>query len=379
MKITVDREAFLKSLFAVARAVPSRTTKDVLKNILMIVDAAGVSLIATNTEIGMRIDLADVQIKGAGRLLLPANRICEVIREGDSAQVEIESSSKGFNVVMNGGIRSEFELLSEDPGDFPEIIKTFDDSDTFTMSAAEFRKLYRRTIFAVDEQSTRYALGGINVEFSGGAVRFVATDSRRLAVATGKYENRGAPTAPAVAPVVPTKAMKLVDSQADTVAIEVAFDSDKQIRFKIGAVTIQAALVQGRFPDWKKVMPGPARQTAKFVAAPFLGAVRQAMLVREKEGSAINFAFRKGFLKFLTGEEKPASKTDLFEESASIDLPIEYAGESFSAKFDPQYFSDFLKAIDSASGVELKLVSHEDPALLEVENFSYIIMPCSRD
>lgn len=379
MKITLNRESFLKSLLAVSRAIPSRTTKDVLKNILLIVDAAGISLVATNGEIGMRIDIgpADVAIKGAGRLLLPG-RFLDVLREGSGESVEVESSSKGFDVRMMGSTSSEFQLSAMDAGDFPEVLKPFEDPNSFVLSAAEFRTLYRRTSFAVDEASTRYALGGINIEFAAGAVKFCATDSRRLALAAGKVEAKGSPTAPTIAPVVPTKAMKLVDSQADVEKVEVAFQDDKLVRFKIGAVTIQASLIQGRFPDYRKVMPNHSDKIAKFTAAPFLAAVRQAMLIREKEGGSIKFGLRKGFLKFSSEVEKK-DPNDMFGGAATVDLPIEYQGENFNAAFDPGFFSDFLKAIEPAAAVEFRLTTPEDPALLETDGFQYVVMPISKE
>ena len=108
---------------------------------------------------------------------------------------------------------SEFRLSAEDPADFPPVA-TFEDTDYFVVPAASLRTMIRRTIFATDSESTRYALGGIQMELGAEKLTLAATDSRRLAVVTAASSIVGRPEIPAVSPVIPSKAMSLIEKES---------------------------------------------------------------------------------------------------------------------------------------------------------------------
>lgn len=373
MRITANRESFLKSVLAASQAVPRRTTNDVLKNVLMVVVGPGqpVTMIATNTEIGLRIDCLDVDVKGDARVLLPG-RLIDILREGSGETVMIESTKRGLDVRFVGGaVKGEFELVAGDGADFPKAEAAFNASDYVTISAANLKKAIRRTIFAVDENSTKYALAGVQIEFGeDGQAIFAATDSKRLSVVNVPFTVNGSPVFPQERHVVPVKALKLVDSMAEGGDVQIAW-ADNSISFKIGQVTVNSQLLGGRFPDWRRVMPQRSNVTIDLIVAAFLGAMRQAMVVREKDGTAINFAVRKGEIKFSS------EVADMGE--SIVALPIQYEGESFKAAFDPSFFSDFLKAFgDSSAAIALNFTSHDEPAMITATDCRYVVLPLSR-
>lgn len=369
MQLTCQRASLTSAFQTVAGVVPSRTTKDILKNVKLQASAGKAVLIGTDSEIGLRCDVPEVIVDSAGEALLPTARVLAVLRELTDDTVKLEITSDAIWIRCG---YSEFRLSAEDPADFPPVA-TFGDDEYFVVSSATLRQLIRRTIFATDTESTRYALGGIQIEFTPERVTFAATDSRRLAVVSGDCKIVGSAAPPGTPPVVPSKAMTLIErSLADEEAeVHIAVHPN-DISVRCGGITITSQLVQGRFPDWRKVVPASFSAKIDMVVAPFYGAVRQAMIVTNEESRGVDFTFARGLLKLSS------QAADIGQ--SKVELPIAYDGEEVKITFDPRYVADFLKALDSGSQFRIQLISHEDPAVLATDDhYTYVIMPLSRD
>ena len=136
--------------------------------------------------------------------------------------------------------------------------------------------------------------------------------------------------------------------------------------------TIASQLVQGRFPDYRKVVPDSYNSTIDMVVAPFFSAVRQAMIVTSEESRGVDFEFGKGTLRLNS------QAADIGQ--SKIEMPIAYDGPEMTITFDPRYVADFLKVLDAGSQFHLKLISHDDrAALVTDDNYTYVVMPLSRD
>ena len=135
--------------------------------------------------------------------------------------------------------------------------------------------------------------------------------------------------------------------------------------------TITSQLVQGRFPDYRKVVPDTYNSTVDMVVAPFYSAVRQAMIVTNEESRGVDFVFGNGVLKLNS------QAADIGQ--SKIEMPISYDGPEMTITFDPRYVADFLKVLDSAAQFHLKLISHDDRASLIADDYTYVVMPLSRD
>jgi DNA polymerase-3 subunit beta len=263
-------------------------------------------------------------------------------------------------------------LSAEDPADFPPVA-TFEDADYFVVPAGPLRTMIRRTIFATDSESTRYALGGIQMEFSPERLTLAATDSRRLAVVTTQAQVTGSPQIPAVSPVVPAKAMSLVEKSLGdgTGEVHIAVHQN-DVTFRCQGITITSQLVQGRFPEYRKVVPTEFASTIDMVVAPFYSAVRQAMIVTNEDSRGVDFAFCQGNLKL----DSRAAEIG----QSKIETPISYDGQEMTIRFDPRYIADFLKVLDSGAQFHLKLIGPDDRATFATDdNYTYVVMPLSQD
>lgn len=369
MHLTCQRNSLTAAFQTVAGVVPTRTPKDILKNVKLQVAGGNATLIGNDSEIGMRCDVPDVQSDSRGEALLPTARVLAVLRELSDDVVKLEVT--GDATWIRCGY-SEFRLSAEDPAEFPPVA-TFDDSDYFVVPAGALRTMIRRTIFATDSESTRYALGGIQLELGAEKLTLAATDSRRLAVITAASSMVGTPPLPATPPVVPSKAMGLIEKSLGegTGEVHIAVHQN-DIVVRCQGTTIASQLVQGRFPDYRKVVPESANSTIDMVVAPFYTAVRQAMIVTNEESRGVDFSFGKGSLKLNS------KATDIGQ--SMIEMPISYDGPDMTITFDPRYVADFLKVLDPGTQFHLKLISHDDRATLATDDqYTYVVMPLARD
>jgi DNA polymerase-3 subunit beta len=369
MQLTCSRDALTSALGAVSGVVPSRTTKEILKNVKLVVAAGSATLLGTDSEIGMRCVVPDVTSDAGGEALLPTARVLSILRELGDDTVKLEVN--GDALWIRGGY-SEFRLSAEDPADYPPVAG-FDEAAYFALPASSLRQLVRRTVFATDVESTRYALGGVLMELTPERATFAATDSRRLAVATASCRAEGSPALPSTPPVVPSKAMSLLEkvlSDGDTEAKIAVHANDVVVQ--AGGVTVSSQLVQGRFPDYRKVVPTSFNATVDLVVGPFYSAVRQAQIVTNEESRGVDFTFHNGVLR-LSSQAADVGQS-------KVELPISYDADELTITFDPRYIADFLRTLDGGTSLHLKLIDHESAAVLATDDhYTYVIMPLSRD
>ncbi|APZ95300.1 DNA polymerase III subunit beta [Fuerstiella marisgermanici] len=368
MQLTCDRALFSAAFQTAASAVPARTPKDVLRNVYMHLGTGGVEVVGTDQEVAIRYKVDGVTTTSTGEALLPTARVSPILRELQDEQFEIVVEEQS---LMIKAASSQFRLSSEDPRDFPPVPE-FDATDYYRIPANVFRQIIRRTSFATDVESTRYALGGLLLEFDEGKVTVAATDSRRLAVATAACETEGSPKAPEKTTVVPTRAMALLERSIDGSEefVDVAV-RENDVLMRSGRCVIYSRLVEGRFPKYRDVIPQSGSISIMQTAGPFHAAVRQAQIVTDEESRGVDFTFDKAKLTM-------SSRAQDIGES-KIELPIEYDHEEIKITFDPRYVADFLKVLTPETLVELQLISAEHAAVFRVEDsYTYVIMPLSQ-
>jgi DNA polymerase-3 subunit beta len=268
--------------------------------------------------------------------------------------------------------RSEFRLPGEDPLEFPSVA-TFPDEPCFELSTPLVRELVKRTVFATDNESSRFALGGVLLELSTRAVTAVGTDGRRLAKMEGPAAGfNGSPSD--AQPIVPARAMQLVERclAAADAPVHVAV-RPAEILVRTGATTISARLVEGRFPRWRDVFPErPEAVRVSLVTGPLLAAVRQAAIVTSEQSKGVDFVFEPGRL-VLSGRSAESGES-------RIELPIDHAGEAVKIKLDPRFMSDFLRVLDGGATVSVELTDPQSACVCRTDDgYGYVIMPLAAD
>jgi DNA polymerase-3 subunit beta len=371
MKITCQRESLTNAFALAASIAPARSPKEILQNVKVTAAGGKITLMATDMEVGIRLDVEEgVEVLTEGTALLPVQRTMAILRESNDETLTFETDESGIRVQ---GSHSKFKLPGSNPDEFPSVTG-FDEDKYHVVSTRLFSEMVRRTVFATDAESSRFALGGVLLEMEETRVTAVGTDGRRLAKMEGTGEPIGGHQTSGASTIVPTRAIQLIEralSDKDETVDVAARNNDLLVRTP--RAVIYSRLVEGRYPNWRQVFP--QREGAvqlDMTVGPLFAALRQAAIVTDHDSRGIDFTFADGTLKL------EASTAQIGE--SQIELPIAYDGEPITLTMDHRYVADFCKVLDNETNFMLEIESGASPALLTTDDgYGYVIMPMARD
>ncbi len=369
MRANCIREDLLAAFQMVSGVIPARSPKPVLRNVKMIASPHEVALIATDLEVGIRHNVSGVTVEEPGELILPAVQFSAILRETTEEVLTIESEDNNTRIW---GQRCEFQLPSEPPEEYPEV-PLFEESAYHLVDAKLLRTMVRRTVFATDVESTRYALNGVLVDLDSDGISLVATDGRRLAYMHGKAKAVGKKTKQDTAPIIPTKAMNLIERNLHGLDEEVslALLANKAM-LKTSRSVISSRLVEGRFPPYRDVMPKGFEASVTVDTKEFLHAVRQAAITTSEESRGIDLTLDEGHIVLLARAAEVGQ--------SKVSLPVAFEGRPMTVTFDPRYLLDMLRVIDDQPSVRLDLLGPEAAAAFRTDDgYVYVVMPLTRE
>lgn len=370
MKITCDREQLLSAFQTAAMVAPSRSPKPILQNVKLDIEDESRILMATDMEVGVRIELDGIEVESGGTAVLPVTRFGSILRENSDEKLKVEADAQGVKVR---GERSEFNLPGQNPDEFPAVA-SFAEEKYHKIPARLFKELVRRTIFATDTESSRYALGGVLLEMETEGITAVGTDGRRLAKMNGVAESVGGHVTGETMTIVPSRSMQLMErAMSDGEAEVLVAARGNDVLIKSSKATIYSRLVEGRFPKWRDVFP--VRQEAvriDITVGPMHSALRQAAIVTDDESRGVDFTFGEGKL-VLSGSTADVGQS-------RVELPIPYEGEAITLTLDHRFVADFLKVLEAEKTFTVEIENEESAALFSTDDgYGYVVMPLSRD
>lgn len=367
MKIVCHREGLLSAFQLVSAAVGVRDVKPVLRNIKAIVEDDRCTLMATDLELGIRLEVRGIKVEDAGEALLPTSRVMAILREATDEELTIEASAD--KCVVRGNT-TEFDMPGEDPSAFPDV-PAFAEEKYHEVTAGACREMIRRTIFAAaTEGQVRFgATTGILWELEDERASLIATDGRRLAMMNAGAQPKGGHSTKGQMPVVPTKAMSLLErnlGDADSL-VRISLRPN-EVLMKTESAMIYSRLVEGRFPNYKQVIPQKHSHRVPLTVGPFLAAVRQAAIMTDDESKRVRFHFAKKKLTLRAqGAESGQSR---------VELPIEYDGKGLEISFDPKFVVDMLRVLEPDTPLTLDLNDSSSPAVFRHEpSYLYVVVP----
>jgi DNA polymerase-3 subunit beta len=366
MKALCQRDGLLSAFQLASAAIPSREVKPILKNFKAIADGGRFTLMATDLELGIRLDVMGMQVQEAGEAILPAGRLFAILRESREPDLRIEADSDKCLVV---GESMEFEMPSEDPALFPDL-PTFNEDKYHEVASDVMREMIRRTAFAAAEGETaRYAMTGVLFELDGDHFKLVATDGRRLALTEGKAKAHGGHTTKGQSPLVPTKALTLLERnlQPDGSSVRVCLRPNEAL-FRTETAVIYSRLVDGRFPDYRAVFPKKPAIKIPLPVDVFHSKVRQSAIMTDEESKRVTFRFETDKLTLLAQGATSGR--------AKVEMKINYDGKTVDINFNPAYLVEMLKILPEDAELTLDLIDGSTPALFRSgAHYSYLVMP----
>ncbi len=370
MKLICERDKLASAFLTAATVVSSRSPKPILQNVKLIATPERTTLLATDMETAIRIDVPGIQVEAAGTAVLPVKRFGDILRESLDEKLVVQAEARGIVVC---GDRSEFRLPGEDPHEFPEMA-AFEEESYYELTGRLLKELIHRTLFATVAESSRYALGGVLLEFEPEKVTAVGTDGRRLAKMEGPCRTVGQPRHEEAMSIVPARSMQLIErAMTDLDAnVQLAVHTN-DILVHSARFTIYSRLVEGRFPKWRDVFPS-RRESLQITLAigPVHNALRQASIVTSDESRGIDFAFTPGSLT-LSGQTAEVGQS-------RVELPVAYDGPALTVSLDHRYIADFLRVLDPEKTFVFDVQNNESAALMTTDDgYGYVVMPMARD
>jgi len=364
MKFTITREALLKPLQLVAGVVERRQTLPVLSNVLLEVKGNQLSLTGTDLEVEM-VGKAELLEPGVdGEITVPAKKLMDICKSLPD-QSTIEISQDEHKVQMATG-RSKFVLSSLPANEFPNV----DDIEAqvnISVPQKQLRRVIDRTAFAMAQQDVRYYLNGLLLEVKSEELRAVATDGHRLATC-GVAVDVAVDGKTQV--IVPRKAVlelaKLLTDPEAMVELQV---STNHVRAQVGDYTFTSKLVDGKFPDYERVIPRNGNKT--------LIADRQALRHVFQRTAILSNEKYRGVRLLLEDNNLQVVANNPEQEQAEESIGVEFQGESLEIGFNVSYLQDVLSVLEG-DDMKMTLADPNSSAVMEEVDGGdslYVVMP----
>ena len=365
MRAHFQTRQLFSALQIASGVVGSREIKPILRNVKLIAEQGRCSLLATNLETGICIKIGDVTVEEEGAALVPSARLLSILREAVEETVYLDIDVAHCLVRFSA---SEFEMPSEDPANYPEP-PGFTEENHHEIRAGNLREMIHRTVFAAAVESSRYKMAGNLWELEGNKATLVATDGRRLALAEGPATSCGDHRTNGQTPVVPTKAMNLLERilHDPEEVVHVCIRANDAL-FRTERVTLTSLLVEGRYPAYREVLPKKTTTKITLTVGPLLAAVKQAAIMADDESRRVVFTFDKNQLT-LHAEGTQAGK-------AKVDLPVDYAGTKIDIPLDPRFLTEMLRTLDPGAEVTVGWTDAQHPILFRCgDDYRHLVMP----
>lgn len=364
MKFRVSREALLKPLNLVAGVVERRQTLPVLANVLLSLDGKHLSITGTDLEVELvgRVTLAEAGENG--EVTVPARKladICKSLPEGG----EIELSVADSRATLRSG-RSRFTLATLPAREFPSIEDSIG-THQFLLRQRELRRLIERTAFAMAQQDVRYYLNGMYLELRSGRLRAVATDGHRLAVCTFPGTLKDLDDTQVILPRKGVLELaRLMQDDDEEVAIILG---SNHLRATTPHFTFTSKLVDGKFPDYERVLPRAADKVLMGSRTELRQAFTRTAILSNEKYRGVRLKLGADTLEIVANNPE--------QEQAEENLPVMYSGDPVEIGFNVGYLLDVLGVL-SGEEVRFSLSDPNSSALLEEAeggDSMYVVMP----
>jgi DNA polymerase-3 subunit beta len=359
----IPRDALLKPLQAVSGIVERRHTLPILANVLL--EQRNGQLHVTATDLEMQITaVAELAGKDGNATTVGARKLQDLLRAlPDDAQLNVDAT--GSKMTVRAG-RSRFNLQTLAASDYPRISVGQEQLQTLTLAQREFRALIKLAEFAMAQQDIRYYLNGMLLVIDKGSLQAVATDGHRLSWASlaigGDYTRAEV--------ILPRKTVlelsKLLEDSDAPLTIDVLAN---QARFRFGNVELVSKVVDGKFPDFNRVIPTGHGKRIELDRATLLSALQRAAILSNEKFRGVRLVLGEGQLRIIC--------TNSEQEEAEEELPVGYSGEPLDIGFNITYLLDVLSNIE-AEKVHFAFGDANSSALVtlpERDDYKYVVMP----
>ncbi len=362
MKLSAKREIFLEPLQAVIGVVERRQTMPILTNVLLVAKDGHLSVTATDLEVEL-VASTKIEVGQDGEITVPGRKLLDIFR-ALPADAKVSLTLDGDRMLVRSG-RSRFILSTLPAAEFP-VVDDIDAQVTLTISQEDANRLLEKTQFSMAQQDVRYYLNGILLEATDKTLRAVATDGHRLALCEVKLKKavKGEHQV-----IVPRKGVlelqRLLGGEGD---ISLGIGSN-HVRVEVGSIRFTSKLIDGRFPDYRRVIPTAESSPMTGDREVLKQALHRAAILSNEKYRGIRLEVKGNSIRILAHNPE--------QEEAEEEVAVNYTGDDMEIGFNVNYLLDALSAVD-ADQVQVGLIDSNSSCLITEPGSTsckYVVMP----
>lgn len=362
--IKASRDELLRPLQSVSGIVEKRHTLPILSNVLLERHGDELTLLATDIEIQIRTRTSAGQSAGDGALTVSARKLQDILRSlPDSAEISLDAEDKKLSVRAG---KSRFSLQTLPAQDYPRMTPAEGEGVALQLSQKQFKRLLGLVQYAMAQQDIRYYLNGLLVVASGTELRVVATDGHRLATAVTPLSEPVERTEVIVPRKTILELSRLLADSDDALDIRL---TGSQAQFAFGDIELVTKLIDGKFPDFERVIPQNHPNLVSIPRTELLASLQRAAILTNEKFRGVRLVLSAGSLKIIS--------TNTEQEEAQEEIEVAYQGDALDIGFNVTYLLDVLNHVDGET-VDIRLNDSNSSALISLsgnEGFKYVVMP----
>ncbi len=361
--VKAKRDELLTPLAAVSGIIERRHTLPILSNVLIEKSGETLSFLATDIEIQIVSRSALEQSGEARSVTVGARKLLDILRALPDGEVTLSMQDKRLQVKSG---RSRFTLQTLPAEDFPRLSRPAGEVSKFSLSQKALRKHLALVQYAMAQQDIRYYLNGLLLVVEEKQLKLVATDGHRLAYCAMQLDVE----LPRQEVIVPRKTIlelsKLLADSDEPVNVEI---SATQAVFLFGKIELVSKLVDGKFPDYTRVIPKDHKNTIMIDRELLRQALSRAAILSNEKFRGVRWVLADGVLKIVSSNAE--------QEEANEELEVKYSGVALDIGFNVTYLLDVLNNV-AGSEIEVSFGDAASSALFHFpaeKDFKYVVMP----
>ncbi len=362
MKIKIEQAELSNALNIVLKAVSTRTTVEILKNIYINAADGKITLIGNDLNIGIETTI-EAEVIEAGRIVVSGRMFSDIIRKLPNELVTISEADKKIHINC---LNSDFYLTGSNPAEFPDL-PIINSTEKIVIDKYILSDMIRQTIFATSHDESRPILTGALFDISDNQMTMVAIDLYRVALKKINIISQQECHL-----VVPAKALhellKIISSDANSSQILI-YKTDKYIKYAVDDTILIARLLEGEFINYQQIMP--TEYKTKIVCSKnelYQAIDRASLIANQSKNMSLLFDVKDDYLSISSNTENGSVK-----EKVAIDLE----GPQLKIGFNPKYWLDVLKIIEQ-DNIIIEMTTNISPCIIKPEgdlNYTYLLLP----
>lgn len=363
MKFAISKLELFTPLQQVVGVVERKQTHEVMNNLLFVATDDSLEITGTDNEVELKTKIPLI-VTEPGKSTIPARKLFDICRSlDDNARLDFEVDNEKAKVKTG---KSRFTLATLPVDEFP-LVDELSDATAISLPQKQLDLAIKRTSFAMAQQDVRYYLNGLLLQISENELCCVSTDGHRLALHRTEADIK---TSDAISAIIPRKAISELSRLMDDTDTDITLNlTSNHLQIKLGALQLTTKLIDGKFPDYEKVIPLASDNIAIVDRDLAKQALRRSAILANETYKGVRLSLNKDQLGIQTNNPK--------HEEAEDELQIDYSGEPIEIGFNVVYLLDVLSAIDTET-VEMNVSDNTSSMVIhpsDDKKSTYVVMP----